>query len=583
MKNELAVLAAVLLAGPFAVAQNIEGQIIASQYGEWKVQGYSPDTYTFAPTACRVQGGASFFPAFAVGTPIRIVDGSPKLSETVIPSSFLYNNTTCSISVSPVNHHQLPYYLTSATGGLQEAINANSTNPATNTIILNNAWYQLGGSGTIISSVQGTYQLGLVDVTTIPANYYRWNGTRYVLVPIDGGHNTGDYTCDMVTNCWSYPGQGFYGNLSTSMTSSQTTLATSVFGNPGTEGYLFVDSEWMHYTKFVAGPSNTGTFTLGPDLFGCTTGRGCFGDSPVGHGTFAQVQGAIFVGAYSNQPAGISVTGSGTVLAIGIGNPHPTGNAVWLGNAGDYISYGDGGYHQSANGLNGFTGQVYIGTSAAGGGPFFGFYPLLNSTNIPQANVPSEMQSQEGFGSGIAGNVEAVAPATIPAATLTPTFMPSGPCSITYDITGIDQDGNTVAGTNVTATGLEPFPWTFPTDIGIQGQKTAGVVSYRAYRVATSGCGTATLGQWTAAVTGTDYPNFQDGGAAADGSTPPESTTSVPKLCTNGTQFCILSGTTSTPPVACAAGTAGWEFHNVSATANPHVYICQSSTWTGVY
>jgi hypothetical protein len=59
-------------------AQNIEGQIIASQYGRWKVPGYAPNTYSaFAPDSCRVQGGASFFFAFTVGTPISIVDGNP--------------------------------------------------------------------------------------------------------------------------------------------------------------------------------------------------------------------------------------------------------------------------------------------------------------------------------------------------------------------------------------------------------------------------------------------------------------------------------------------------------------------------
>jgi len=59
-------------------AQNIEGQIVASQYGNWKVPGYTPNTYSsFAPTSCRVQGGASFFFAFNVGTPITIVDSNP--------------------------------------------------------------------------------------------------------------------------------------------------------------------------------------------------------------------------------------------------------------------------------------------------------------------------------------------------------------------------------------------------------------------------------------------------------------------------------------------------------------------------
>ena len=50
-------------------AQNIEGQIIASEYGTWTVPGYTSNAYSFAPGSCRVQGGASFFFAFNVGTP----------------------------------------------------------------------------------------------------------------------------------------------------------------------------------------------------------------------------------------------------------------------------------------------------------------------------------------------------------------------------------------------------------------------------------------------------------------------------------------------------------------------------------
>ena len=69
----------VLLLGCAQVqAQNIEGQIIASQYGHWKVPGFSADTLARLLRApCRVQGGASFFFAFTVGTPVMIVDADP--------------------------------------------------------------------------------------------------------------------------------------------------------------------------------------------------------------------------------------------------------------------------------------------------------------------------------------------------------------------------------------------------------------------------------------------------------------------------------------------------------------------------
>ena len=110
-------------------AQNIEGQIIASQYGKWRVPGYSANTYTFAPDSCRVQGGASFFFAFTTGTPITIVDANPSLTETLTPTASVDSNVTCSISIAPVNNHQLPFYVTSATGGLQEALNQNFANP----------------------------------------------------------------------------------------------------------------------------------------------------------------------------------------------------------------------------------------------------------------------------------------------------------------------------------------------------------------------------------------------------------------------------------------------------------------------
>jgi hypothetical protein len=187
-------------------AQNVEGQIIASEYGTWIVPGYTSNTYSFAPASCRVQGGASFFFAFNIGSPVRIVDANPALSETVTPSSYVDTNVTCAISIAPVNSHQLPFHLTSATGGLQEALSQNLTTPATNTIILNNAWYSqvaaVGGNpATVITTVQGSANLGLVDITTVPTTWYQWNGSQYVKVSITGtAGNLGTLQSDLVGN-----------------------------------------------------------------------------------------------------------------------------------------------------------------------------------------------------------------------------------------------------------------------------------------------------------------------------------------------------------------------------------------------
>ncbi len=187
-------------------AQNIEGQIIASQYGTWAVPGYTSNTYSFAPGSCRVQGGASFFFAFNTGTPIRIVDSNPSLSETVTPSAYVDTNVTCAISIAPINSHQLPFHLTSATGGLQEALTQNLETPESNTIILNNAWYQQVAAvgaipATIIAAVQGSANLGLVDVTQVPTAWYQWNGSQYVKVSLTGtAGDLGTLQSDLVGN-----------------------------------------------------------------------------------------------------------------------------------------------------------------------------------------------------------------------------------------------------------------------------------------------------------------------------------------------------------------------------------------------
>jgi hypothetical protein len=205
LKKLLALLAFVFCAAPIQ-AQNVEGQIIASEYGTWAVPGYTSNVYSFTPGSCRVQGGASFFFAFSPGSPVRIVDANPALSETVTPTSYVDTNVSCAITIAPVNSHQVPFHLASATGGLQEALTQNLTTPATNTIILNNAWYQQvaaagGVPATIISTVQGNANLGLVDITQVPTVWYQWNGSQYVKVSITGSAgNLGTLQSDLVGN-----------------------------------------------------------------------------------------------------------------------------------------------------------------------------------------------------------------------------------------------------------------------------------------------------------------------------------------------------------------------------------------------
>ena len=87
-----------------------------------------------------MSGGGKNFAAFSAGTPIKIVDGNPSLTEVATPSSVYIG--VCSVNMATPYNHVPPFYLTSGTGGLQEAITANQTNDGPNIILLNAEWYR---------------------------------------------------------------------------------------------------------------------------------------------------------------------------------------------------------------------------------------------------------------------------------------------------------------------------------------------------------------------------------------------------------------------------------------------------------
>lgn len=305
--------------------QNIENQIIASQYGTWQVAGYAPNTYTFqSPSLCMVQGGASHFPAFKVGTPLRIVDGNPSLSETVVPSAVVIDNVTCALSIAPVNDHQLPWHIGSATGGLQEALNNNLSDPATNMVILDNAFYQSVGSANVvavIAAAKGGTSLNLVDVTTSPYNWYAWNGTQYILVPVGGsagGNISGNLT----------PGRLVLGLGPQTIGSSIATDNGTILSYPGTGGIAATNS----FTFGVPSSGNYGRLSL-TDAFGPNANLQLF--STTAGGTTIDA-----TGVYSQNVEGVYVqTGnllaSGTVTLGTIQNGNPGQSIVINQNGGN--------------------------------------------------------------------------------------------------------------------------------------------------------------------------------------------------------------------------------------------------------
>src|SRR6202167_2130167 len=189
MKKTLLVLLALVPCFAPVRGQNT-GQIIAAQYGEFKVTGLRLGGFFFPPATCQVSAGGKNFAAFSAGTPIKIVDSNPNLTEVATPTSVYVG--ACSINMTTAYSHVPPFYLTSGTGGLQEAINANQTTNGPNTILLNTEWYRLiapGNAASIIASVQGIPDLGLEDVTTSPYTSYQWNGSQYTVV----ASSTGNY------------------------------------------------------------------------------------------------------------------------------------------------------------------------------------------------------------------------------------------------------------------------------------------------------------------------------------------------------------------------------------------------------
>ncbi len=109
---------AILLCLPHLHAQNIEGQIVAAQFGEFQVPGEDTGSFQFPSATCQVSGGGKNFSAFANGRPVKIVDSDPAKTEIATPSSVFINQ--CVVNMATIYTHVPPFHLTSGTGGLQE-------------------------------------------------------------------------------------------------------------------------------------------------------------------------------------------------------------------------------------------------------------------------------------------------------------------------------------------------------------------------------------------------------------------------------------------------------------------------------
>src|SRR3984885_5587281 len=190
----LVVLAVAAAMTYYAQAQNIEGQPIAAQYGEFEVQNEG-NGFSFDPANCNVTGGGENFPPFTPGTPVKVVDALPSQTEVSTTVTAFLSGSNCAVSLGGLAYQHTSFYLTSGTGGLQEALNNEKIRAGgNNTIILNSRWYELIAprtASTVIGTVSGSYSFGLVDITTNPYTNYNWDGSQYVQAAPPGGSPSG--------------------------------------------------------------------------------------------------------------------------------------------------------------------------------------------------------------------------------------------------------------------------------------------------------------------------------------------------------------------------------------------------------
>ena len=163
--------------------------IFASDYGQFSIHSQTSATYTWNPgSICLIgaAGTATPFFAFATTQPVEIIDQvNPALNEIVTPSAVTNTNASCGFSASFANTHY-GFYVTSGTGGLQEAVNSvSSTAPYTTLIWIDRNWYALANAlpGTtpakVLAALTGNSNAIIVDNTTQPFTYYTYNGTGY--------------------------------------------------------------------------------------------------------------------------------------------------------------------------------------------------------------------------------------------------------------------------------------------------------------------------------------------------------------------------------------------------------------------
>lgn len=186
LKKAFSLAAAFLLCAAASFAQSpLSGIFTASDFAGWTTRppdgaqlGAGGNTVTWtAPQFCTATSSGYTFTAFKVGTPIRIVDNVPSLSETVIVTS-VQVSPLCSIQFNAVNPHST-WYIKTGTGGLQEAINFQLQIPGS-VVVVTPGWSEVGGITSWITAASGNSNVSILDERQSCMIGYEYIGGIYV-------------------------------------------------------------------------------------------------------------------------------------------------------------------------------------------------------------------------------------------------------------------------------------------------------------------------------------------------------------------------------------------------------------------
>jgi lysophospholipase L1-like esterase len=183
------------------------GLLYASNFGQWQVPQGNLGTYSWNSYAyCYANTVGVTFQAFTMGTPIKIVDvGNPSATEIVTPSAVSIvppaglSMGSCSITIAPANPHS-NYYYTSATAGLQEAINWAKTSTNTYDVVLTPDWTTLGGTTAMVTAASGNFSTPIIDERTGSVGGYSWNGSQYTPIGVACTGYGSSQTCTITGN-----------------------------------------------------------------------------------------------------------------------------------------------------------------------------------------------------------------------------------------------------------------------------------------------------------------------------------------------------------------------------------------------